>query len=382
MTLSLRLPNYFTYHLRREVKELYLATAIADVAVSAMLIFEPIYLYQTVGLSVTEVLLFFAAVYFWYTVLIPFGGKVATEFGYKHSIMVSVPAQLLYWACLFFANDSWLLLWTAPLFYGLSKTFYWPAFHAIVARFANQGQVAREFSMLSAIVQVMQILGPLAGGVIAAASGSKVLLVIAAIVYSLSLVPLVLHKEHAYKRAYQFRDTWKFFKTQARHALGYWGFGEELIALTVWPIFIYVAVESYGEAGGVVTIASAISAVLSLYIGKKVDGHPKRPLIRLGTVLTALFWFARPVLAGAQGVLASDTAARVAKNAYFIPMVTVTYERGEASDIVPYMVFFEQALSLGKLLTALAAALIFATTGSFVIVFVLAGLISLFYFLI
>ena len=126
MTFSFHLPHYFTYHLRREVKELYAATAIMDIASTAMLIFEPIYLYNQLGLSMVEVLLFFAGVYAWYTVLLPLGGTVASKFGYKHSIIASMPFQIFYWACLFFAGQFPLLLLLAPMMYGINKTLYWP----------------------------------------------------------------------------------------------------------------------------------------------------------------------------------------------------------------------------------------------------------------
>ncbi len=381
MTLKLRLPHYFLFHLNAEVKELYVAAGIADVALSAMLVFEPIYLYQAIGLTVPMVLIFFAAVYAWYALLIPFGGKFTAAFGYKRAMALSIFFQLGYWACLFFAAGHPALLWLAPLLYAIEKSLYWPAFHGIVARFANQGQVGREFSMLTAIIQAAQIIGPLLGGILAQVSGSQNLLVAAGAIYVVALIPLLIHKERYQEKPYSFRDTWNLYGTQMKKSIGYWGFGEELLALTVWPIFIFIVLTGYQEAGIVITIASALSAGISLYLGKLTDGAAKMPMLKLGAVATALGWFVRPLLPGAGGSLAADTTARVGKNVYFIPLSTVTYERAEATDIIPYIVFFEQSLAFGKLLTALAAALLFAVTGSFPLLFVLAGLMSLLYIL-
>lgn len=381
MTLKFSLPHYFSSRLRSEVKELYVATGIAGIALAAMLIFEPIYLYEAIHFSVPQILLFFAAVYAWYIVLIPLGAKYATAFGLKHALIASVPFQLLYWACLFFARDVPELIWLAPLFYGLEKAFYWPAFHGVVARFANQGQVGREFGMLSSIIQVAQIIGPLLGGIIAQTANSHTLLAVAGAIYSLTIIPLVLHKERGMRRQFKFSSVLELYRTQAKKFIGYWGFGEELLSLTIWPVFLYIVLKGYGDTGVVSTVAAAISSVVSLYIGKLTDGHGKLALLKLGSVLTAVGWFVRPLLPGAKGVLATDTAARVGKNIYFIPLSTVTYERAEATDIMPYVVFFEQSLSVGKLLTALAAAALFALTGSFAVLFVAAGLIALLYLL-
>ncbi|MBL8030773.1 MAG: MFS transporter [Candidatus Doudnabacteria bacterium] len=381
MFLKFRLPHYFTTKLRTEVKELYVATAIADLALATMLIFEPIFLYQSVGFSVPKILLFFAAVYAWYVVLIPIGAKFAARFGFKHSLIASVPFQLLYWACLYFALEYPQLVWVAAFLYGLEKSFYWPAFHSVVAQFANQGQVAREFSFLTALIQLAQILGPVAGGFIAQVAGGQNLLIVAGAIYSLAIIPLFFHKEKGSKKPYRFADTLRLYKVHVYKMLGYWGFGEELLALTIWPIFMFIAVQGYGATGGAVTLAAAISAIISLYMGKWTDTHPKRPLIKLGGLMTAVTWLVRPWFPSPQGVTSVDTGARVAKNVSFIPICTVTYERAEASSIVPYVVFFEQSLAIGKLLTALAAAALFYMFASYSVLFILGALVSLLYVL-
>lgn len=381
MTLKLRLPQYFLFHLNAEVKELYIAAGIADVALAAMLVFEPIYLYQEVGLSIPLILIFFAAVYACYVLFLPFGGKFTARFGYKRAMALSIFFQLGYWTCLFFALSHPVLLWVAPALYAIEKSLYWPGFHAIVARFANQTQVGREFSMLTAIIQAAQIIGPLLGGVLAQVSGSQNLLVAAGAIYIVALIPLLIHKERYQEKPYSFHDTWNLFGTQMKKSMGYWGFGEELLALTIWPIFMFVVLKGYQEAGIVITIASALSAVISLYVGKLTDGAAKMPMLKFGAIATALGWFVRPLLPGAGGTLAADTGARVGKNVYFIPLSTVTYERAEATDIIPYVIFFEQSLAIGKMLVALIAALLFAATGSFPLLFVLGGLVSLFYIL-
>ncbi len=382
MTYSFHLPHYFTYHLRREVKELYAATAIMDIASSAMLIFEPIYLYSQLGLSLVQVLLFFAMVYAWYVVLLPFGGMVASSLGYKHSIISSMPFQLLYWTCLFFAGQFPLLLLVAPLMYAVSKSLYWPAFHAIVAQFANRAQVAREFSGLSAIIQTAQIFGPLAGGLIVQATSGGGLLIVAGCIYTLAIIPLIKHVEVKYKRLFSFRKVLELYRSYPKCMLAYFGFGEEFLALSVWPIVIFLAVAGYGATGLLVTVASGVSVLFSLYIGKKTEGKSKLPMLRLGALLTALTWFIRPFMAGATALLSVDSGARVTKNLYFIPLCTITYERAESQDILPYVVFFEQSLALGKLVFAMLAVGLFAITLSYPVLYILGGLSSLLFFLI
>src|SRR5687767_521609 len=97
MSHKLRVPHYFGGRISRQMKELYASTAIADLGIALIMVFEPIFLYSVLGFSMEEVLLFFAAVYAIYIVIIPLGAKVASRFGYEHAILFSIPFQVLYW---------------------------------------------------------------------------------------------------------------------------------------------------------------------------------------------------------------------------------------------------------------------------------------------
>ncbi len=376
------LPKYFSFHLRREVLELYGSAAIGDIALSAMMLFEPAYLYAQLGLSVPKIMLFFAVVYFWYTLLIPLGGKITSRVGLKHALIASVPFQLLYWVALYFAQYHGWLVWVAPVFFAIQKSLYWPGYHSILAKYARHGQVGREFSMLAAITQAVQIFGPLLGGLIAQAKGGDVLLLVASGIYAMSALPLILHKDTIAFKKYLFSSTLNLYKTQRKQFFGYLGFGEELLAFTVWPLFIFLVAKGYEGTGAILTFSAGLSVVLSLYLGKLTDGHPKRPLLKLGSVLTAGAWFFRSFMGSFGGITVANTTARVAKNIYFIPLSALTYERAEAREILPYVVFFEQSLSIGKMLTALVAALLFALLPSFPLLFVLAALLSFLFLLV
>ena len=167
MLSHLHLPHYFASKVRKQIEHLYAATAIGNLASAMITLFEPIFLYQTLGFTIPEVLLFFAAVYALYIVLMPLGAKIATNFGYAHSIFFSIPFQVLLWLSLIGSQYNFNFIYAAPVFYALQKTLFWPAWHATLAQFAHGKQVAREFSVMYAVMSVMQILGPMLGGVLA-----------------------------------------------------------------------------------------------------------------------------------------------------------------------------------------------------------------------
>ena len=104
--------------------------------------------------------------------------------------------------------------------------------------------------------------------------------------------------------------------------------------------------------------------------------------MRIGGFFYVLSWLARiPVVSGF-GAFITDAISRTSKSLVFIPLSAMAYERAESTHILPYIVGFEQSLSIGKVLAALLAIIVFAVTGSFIAVFILAALFSLLFFLI
>lgn len=382
MLFNFHLPHYFASKVRTQIENLYAATAIGNLAQAMITLFEPIFLYQALHLSIIEVLLFFAVVYALYIVLMPFGAKIATNFGYAHSIFFSIPFQILFWISLIGSQYNFNFIYVAPVLYALQKTFFWPAWHATLAQYANGKQVAREFSVMYALMSVMQILGPMIGGFFAIFLGPSYLFVIGSVIYLCSGIPLLWTLDRKTFQKYKYHDTWDLIKKYPAKFLGYLGFGEELLVLTIWPIFIFLVVKNYQDVGSLVTVATLLATCLSLYIGIYSDSHSKTKVMQIGNFFYILSWLARIPVIGAFGAFITDSISRTAKSLVFIPLSSLTYERAETTKIMPYVIGFEQMLSVGKLLACLLGVIVFAATGSFVLLFILAGLFSLFYFLV
>src|SRR5438045_1983879 len=106
MTLKFRLPRYFATSIRRQIGELYVSTAIADLALAMVMLFEPIFLYSVLHLRIEQILIYVASLYAFYILLIPLGAKFSSKFGYEHGIYMSIPFQILFWLSLYFAHLS------------------------------------------------------------------------------------------------------------------------------------------------------------------------------------------------------------------------------------------------------------------------------------
>jgi MFS family permease len=136
--LNFHIPNYFNKKVKEEISELYSSSAISNLALSIVLLFEPIFLFSVLKFTIIEVLLFMAVVYAVYIVFIPWGGKIASIYGYKHAIAMSVPFQIMYWLVLLVSKQTPNLAFVAAICFGLQKSLYWPGFHSLMARYADR----------------------------------------------------------------------------------------------------------------------------------------------------------------------------------------------------------------------------------------------------
>lgn len=390
MYRKLRLPGYLSNNVSREIAEMYASVGIADFALAIVSIFEPIFLYNVLHFTIPQILFFNGAIYFFYILLIPFGGKIISRYGYEHGILFSIPFQILFWVLLYAGQDIKQLLYIAPIAYAIEKSLYWPAFHASVARFAKPKQRGREFSLLYVIFNIANILGPFVGGMVSENFGVRIAFVLAAAIYTCTFIPLFTTPEVFVPKTYEFKNTFRLYKTSLKKAFGYMGFGEELFALNVWPVFIFVVVAGYEKVGVLVTVTTAIATIISLYIGKISDQYSKQVLVKVGGFLSSLCWFLRLTTITPYAVFGADSLGRTVKDMVFIPLSTLTYERAAEDHIMPYVIFFEQSLSVGKLLASIIGAVLFMlVTGplgfslmtGFMVLFVLGGLFSLLYML-
>lgn len=376
------LPHYFTSKVRAEISHLYASVGIGNLAQAIITLFEPIFLYHVVGLTIPEILLFMAAVYAIYALIIPFGGKFAAKFGYAHSIFFSIPFQIIFWFLLLGSETNVYLLVPAVIAFAIQKTLYWPALHASMSRFSSKQQRGREFSAMYAIMSLMQIIGPMIGGFFSAVLGIEAVFIIASLIYFCSVIPLFWSIETFIPKPYKFHDTVELYKKYPTRFFGYFGFGEELLVLTIWPIFIFTVVANYQDTGTLVTVATLVATGLALYIGFYTDSHSKRSLLRAGTFIYALTWLARLPVVSPFATFITDALSRTTKSLVFIPASALTYERAEETHIMPYIIGFEQMLAIGKMLAALIGIFVFVATGSFMALFIVGAIFSLFYFLI
>jgi len=236
--------------------------------------------------------------------------------------------------------------------------------------------------VLFSVVEIVAILGPVLGGLISYQFGFLVLFTTAALLTLASVYPLFLSPEIYTRHRFHFKNFWAIMRAYPQNFFGYWGFAEDLMLMSLWPIFIFLVVPELFSIGAIITVASLVAVVVMLYLGKLIDKFKGFPYLQVSAIFYGLTWLFRSIGSGIVNVISFDALTRLGKAMVNIPLLSKTYELAAARGpdyAIAYAVFFEFSLAIGKVFTALLAIWILTATGSITNVFVVAGVLTMFY---
>ncbi|MFH1047857.1 MAG: MFS transporter [Patescibacteria group bacterium] len=370
------LSHYFALHPTTEMKEMFWATAVRSFAVSAVGVFEPIYLYQ-LGISIQGILLFYIAHYLGYLILTPLGGRICRKHGYEQTILLSSPFLILYYVALFAIPQSLSFMGIALLALVIHKILYWPSFHANFATWLNSEESGREVSNRFAITATASALAPFVGAVIVVMFGFGALFVIASIMVLLSNLPLLRTPEFFLPTKFSYSASVKRFVAGfgSNRFWAMFGFGEQLVSLVLWPIFIVIMIPNLLSVGALVSLAKFVDVLITLYVGRLSDEDRQDNVLHSGTIFTAASWLLRPIVTGPLGIFLIDSYYRVSRNMIVVPYFSYMYKDAKNDGIMASVVFNEMSLAIGKITMATMALVAFwlVPNHAWSVVFVLAA---------
>jgi len=226
-------------------------------------------------------------------------------------------------------------------------------------------------------------LGPIIGGLILTYLSFTVLFVIVSILLFASTIPLFFSADIHEPSPFSLKFI--FSRKHLKDALVYSAMGIEMMANGVlWPLFIFIIMNSYIKLGIVSTIAVAFTGVFAVYVGRFADVHGNRKVLRVGAIGDIVFWFIRGFVNTVKGVFGVTTAA-----AFFslglLSLDAEAYNRANRAGRkrVEYLVMREIFICFGRILILGVMMFLFSLIGekSFVGGFVLTGLAELLYLL-
>ncbi len=348
--------------LKSAVRDLYVATTIQNFALAMVAVFEPVYLFQS-GYRLSTICLFYAGVYALYVLLLPLGAKFSLRYGYEKGMVVGSLLWVALYVCLALSvNNHWLLV-VAVAVYALQKIFYWPGFHADFAQYSVDEEQGRELGSISFLQMTAAIIGPAVGGIILATAGFTTLFTVVAMLLLVSNTPFLRRPERFVPEVMRYGELWRQLCSRVnwRWTLSSFGYGEELVALVLWPIAMSIVLAQNSVAlGGLIAGAALVTAISAPILGKFSDQLSPRRILSGSTWLYLFSWLLRPLALSPLGILAADTVSRVSKNGIGVTFSQLLYRQArEDGRVMVRVMTFELGLAVAKTVVALLLALAF-----------------------
>ncbi|MFH0853784.1 MAG: MFS transporter [bacterium] len=376
--------NNIEYSRKREMAEVYASLALKNFGLALLTIFEVLYIFEFFDNNIASTLLFYAITFFGYALVAPFGAKFISRVGIKHAILIANPFFVAYFFFLFSLPDHAWMIFLAGAVVIVYRAIFWTAFHIDVCRFTSEKKRGRQINIMQIIPLLANAVGPLIGGLLISNFGFSFLFIVVMFLLVGSALPLFFSKEIHDHYDFNWRQSYKYLfqKKHWKRILAFSADGIDAKTISViWPIFLFLAVDSYVEVGAITSGVFVILVLFSLYIGRVSDSSKRSTLLKIGSVLHSLGYIARAFVQTGWQVFSVDAFDRAAKRMVYLPFTTLLYDnaqkRGNQAD--EYIVAYEIAHNIFGSIFLLAMVYVSFVTDVFMVAFFVTAATSLLY---
>lgn len=317
-----------------ELSELYASQLLRSLSVSLVGIFVPIYLYK-IGYSLTAIsgmfLVWFIVRPLWSYI----SAKIIGKYGPKHAIAFSVILQIVYLSLILTIEQSRYPLWIVGALGSFCYGLYVMAFQVDFSKIKHTEHGGKELSFLSMFERIGAVVGPLLGGLIATYFDPRYTVALAIAILAGSLIPIFMSEEPTRRNQEIIIKGFPWRRHRRDFTVGTAFLLENVISVTIWPLFIGVFVlttNTYALLGTITAISTAVAFIAVMLIGRLIDRQQGRRLLNIGVILNALIHLLRPFVTSAVQVLGVSLINEPVTAMYRMPFMK---GRFDASDSVP-----------------------------------------------
>jgi MFS family permease len=339
--------------LHTSLGKIYISESIRNIALSLIEIFVPIYLLQ-IGFPLWQVALYFSIACVTHILLAIPVGKLAARFGCSFSLLLGIPLSVLFFVLLSSLQTHHWPLYLLAIIGEAGSTFYWVSRHSLFARYTDDGKRGAQLGIAQGLYYVMYIGGALIGGIILSLFGIQLLIAIVSLLLCISTIPLFfIHEPKGDRMGFslsklssgQSLGTISLFVAQGV---------DNIVNGTLWPIYIFFNIlNTFVALGFVVFLQNLFNMIASYFTGKATDGKATR-ILQLGGAIDFVIQAIRFFLRTSMQVYVVDSFKGITSNLTSIPFNSVSYERANKNDIVPFIVFREMFIQSGQLIVFVA----------------------------
>lgn len=376
--------NYFNGQLSQGFVALFSGRMIQFAALGLIGLFLPIFLFLKFDYNVIYVYLFYLVGHLAYALILPYGARFLNKIGLKKSLQVSVFFDSAFYIFIYFIDRNPVLFITLSMVsIVLARLFFWLPYHTEFAKFTKRDDRGKEYSLMEATKGFLDILMPVAAGILIGVFGFKSVFLISIILMLSSSIPFLTLEDTDEKFSWGYIETFRnfFSKENRKVVLANLANGaENIVGIIIWPIFIWEILKgNYFAVGSLSSLIVLVTIILQLTVGKYTDLFDKRRMIRYGSFLYAGGWLVKMFVLTAFQIFLAGTYHNLVQIFKNTPFDVLNYQlmADHGHYVDEYTVLKEIAVQLGKVLMlvfAIVITLLFGMSWTFA----LAALASLF----
>jgi len=360
----------------KDVNKLHLMNSIQGLGWSMVGIFIPIYL-LALEFSLSEVFTFYLiqnTVILLTSFLVVYLGRVISI---KKILLLRFPFLFLFLFLLYRLPTNNFPIYPLAIIDGIQVMLYWMPLHILFSQFSGKEGMASSTGKLFAIPKLLSMFGPLIGGIITVTLGFKALFIVAATLFVLAYIPILLTKTMPVEYNFNLKEGpqlcrkyKKYFYSEICNNIG------EEVEEVIWPIFVYLSLVSVLSVGYVGSLLAITSALFTLIIGRLADKKSKVKMIKASALLIFATWILRYFLNDEIALYALTVLAGMAFVVFSVPYYSIFYQISQKEKTAVFFAFREVPVWIARM-TVFGLGIVFAD--NLPLLFLLAGVVYTFF---
>lgn len=347
--------HFWRYASFSEISELYASRMLRMLAINIAASFMSIFLYQH-GFSVASIALFWGLFFLFKTFIALPAAALVAHIGAKHGILLSnlmyIPSMIIF---AFVPLYGAYLLIFVVLLQGTSAALYSISYSTDFSKVKSPLYAGKEIAYMNIIEKITTGLSPLIGGLLAFAFGPQVVLIIAAVLFSLAAAPLLRTSEQERPRQkLHFKGfTWHLVRPNiaSQIAIGF----DVFASGNVWTLYVAIFIIGISTSNGVYAANGALLSVVlfaalgaSYAYGKLIDGRRGRELLQVSSFVNSLVHVVRGFIITPIAVAGLNVANEAATTGYTMAYTRGLFDNADLSgERVTYLGIVEVQSNLG-----------------------------------
>lgn len=282
------------FKIKKELGEIFLSQILLSFSISLIKVFIPLYLIS-IGFSIQIAFLFYIFHELSWILFSPLSRRIATRFGAKQTIAVSIALFIMYFSLLLFVSSSNpYTVFLIGVLGGISFNVYWTPLNTEFVNNIDTMYESQEVGESLAFPKITVILSPFIGGLILSLLGYNLLFSVAVLLMIVSLIPFFFVKNYKIPKYKKKRKSllWK----DKRLILNLLFKGIYMSGTVIWAVYIFLLFNDaiyVGIAASLEGIAIMIFTIVAGWLGIKVT---RKKLISFGALLFIIFYFLRAMI--------------------------------------------------------------------------------------